>query len=280
MPNAKKATGAENDVLHELEEARVQKKLIDCLVRACGFAYDDTPEHLICDYKGVTISVPKSEIDADLVYKSLSVFVGQTITVVIREVNREIGSVIASRAEAQNIVKATLLPALIEEHRSYKATVVNVMKHGVYVSIKGITGLLTNPDFASDTTRAFEILHVGDVVEVKYRHTTKKGTIHFTAVNKYSAPNALKADAVREGMTALGVVRKTVQKGTSLNYIVNIANGVDVYAASETDAPITTDDQVIVQVKHIRRKEVDGEARVFVYGTVKGVLGCQVGGNS
>lgn len=255
------------EVQRELNMARTGKTIVECTVRAAIPGTEEHPEYLLADYNGFSIVVPKSELDDTHEFKSLLPFVGRKLRVIIRTVDKATKSAVGSVADAQRITKETLLPRL-EAGEEFEATVVNAMKHGVYVDVDGITGLLTNADFAYDTTRAYEILHVGETVKVKLRHINKAGTFHFKAVEKYCAPNALREDQVQVGMNALGIVRKVRQYGSSYLYVVNVTKGVDVLCFSEIESAVQADDKVTLKITKMGEK--DGKR--VIRGVIKSII--------
>lgn len=251
-------------------KAKREKKIIPAMVRVASLGNDTLGEHLIADYKGIKIMIPKDEVDDQIRFKNLMSFVGREIFVLIKTVNPSARTAIGSRADAQKILRPVIMNGLEEKKRSYVATVINTtMKYGVFVDIKGITGLLLNRDFADDVTRACEVLKPGDKISVHLKSVSDKKTLHFEADTKYSSPNALHPDEIAVNQIVLGIVARIVNTHTGPAYFVNVAKGVDALASSETSDSISTDDKVQMKVLKVSTAN-DGTLRVR--GVIKGVL--------
>ena len=57
----------------------------------------------------------------------------------------------------------------LSDGEAFKAQIVNILPHGAYVEIEGVTGLLKNTDFAEDFTKIEDMHSQGDKINVKLK---------------------------------------------------------------------------------------------------------------
>lgn len=252
----------DKNVLAELTSAKKDKTVLNGVVKLVSTNPKNQSEELVVDYKGVKCIVPRSEIDANVKFKSLISFVGTNISFIVTNINKAENVCTVSRSAAQKATAPVILEKL-EDGECFEGRFINILPYGAYVEINGVTGLLKNVDFAEDLTAIRDIRHVGDKVMVKLRGKSKNDTLLFEAVNKYISPTAIRKEDLEVGQIVLGVVRSKQPWGI----FVNIAPGLDALVDSEF-VDIEEDQKVSVKIKTIKQ----AEDKLKVRGKIVSVL--------
>lgn len=237
------------DVLAKLSECKKNKTILKGIVKLVQPNVEKETEDLVIDYEGVRCIIPHNQVDDEFKFKSLITFIGNEVSFIVKEVKKNEGIVIASRAEAQKITKPQILEKL-NDGECFDARIINILTYGAYVDIDGVTGLLKNVDFAEDYTAIKDVKHVGDIVKVKLRGYSSKNNLLFEAVSKYISPTAITKESLKVGDVVLGVVRNKQPWGI----FVNIAPGLDALVDSEF-VEVEEDQKVTVRIKSIRQTE-------------------------
>lgn len=209
-------------------------------------------EILIVNLRGLKGIISKDDVDLDLNISSLTNFVGREVSFVVKEVREKEGVVICSRKEAQALTKDSIT-ARLSDGEAFSAQIVNVLPHGAYVEIEGVTGLLKNVDFAEDFTKIDEVLSQGDRVNVKLKKISSNDLLLFEATKKYCNPSAVKAEDLAEGQTVLGVIRSIKPFGI----FVNVAPYLDVLCSIDSEE-YEEDRRVQILIENIKEKEFNG----------------------
>lgn len=253
-----------DELAREMRKLKKEKTIIKIPVLIAQIDKESGAEELIANYKGIRMVVPKSELDHNIQYKSIVHFVGTEIGVIVLSFDRETGTAICSRAQAQKISQPKIIEAL-ERGEILEGIISNILPYGAYVDIEGVTGLLKNFDFSSDSTLVGEVLHVGDKIRVHMKNYSKNGNLVLEAHNKYMSPNAVNPETIQVGQIVFGVIRSRKPFG----YFVNIAPGLDVLTSSDLEEEIREEQKVQIKVLKVTRN-TKGEVRVR--GVIKRVL--------
>lgn len=205
--------------------------------------------------KGWQYKIMDKDIDDELSINSLANFLNRTIQFIVTEVVSP-GHAMASRAMAQKMTKDKTVKR-IEKGEKMKAQVVNILPHGAYVDIDGVTGLLKNTDWANDMTAIKDVMKVGDVLYVKFKKYSSNGTMIFEAAKKYTSPDALTIDGIMEDSIVSGVVRAVQPFGVFVQVVV----GYDALCSNRNMQELEEDEKVSVRITMIDKenKKIRGE---------------------
>lgn len=239
----------EKNMFKTLSAAKKEKKILKGIVKMAQRPDKDDKGKLIVEFEGVQVLIPFEEVDMSVQYKSLAAFVGTEIIFVVLDVNAAKNLCIGSRARAQ----ALLRPAIdqkLTDGEIVSAKVINILEHGAYLEVDGLSGLMKNIDFSADTCNAKDVLHIGDSVEVRMKGKSSTGTYFFEAVKKYVSPSAISKDSLVPGAIVLGTVRTKQTWGI----FVNVAPGVDALVDVE-DFDVEENRKVTVVIKSVRTDE-------------------------
>lgn len=190
--------------LTKYKKALDSKEVLTGVVKMIYFDKERETDVLLLDLNDAKGIITRDEVDADLEWKSLINFVGREIQYVVKEVDAANNTVIASRKDAQVLLRDATINRL-QEGEVMTAKVVNHLRYGVYLDIQGVTGLLKNQDFASDHTAAKDVLRIGDSVNVKLKKLTDSRLL-FEAVEKYKNPTIFDFDLFERNQVVLGTV--------------------------------------------------------------------------
>lgn len=206
-------------------------------------------------YNGWKYRIMLSDMDSELTIPSLINFVERTVQFIPLEILGD-NVVKASRAEAQKLTKKKTVKD-IESGQKLKGQVVNVLPHGAYIDVNGVTGLLKNVDFALDTTSVRDVLKIGDEINVKFKKYTSNGTILFQADKKFCNPTALKIDDIYEDSIVSGVVRAVQPFGVFVQVVV----GLDALCSNNGMQELEEDEKVSVRITMVDKanKKIRGE---------------------
>lgn len=223
-------------------------------------------EVLIINLRGAKGIITKEEVDLDLNIPSLTNFVGREVSFVVKKVNEKNGVVIGSRREAQALTKKGIMDRL-SDGEAFKAQIVNILPHGAYVEIEGVTGLLKNTDFAEDFTKIEDMHSQGDKINVKLKKISSNDLLLFEATKKYCNPSTIKAEDLAEGQTVLGVIRSIKPFGV----FVNVAPYLDVLCSIDAEE-YEEDKKVQITIESIKDKEFNGKVIKRYKGKIIKVL--------
>lgn len=212
-------------------------------------------QFVVVKVSGWQYKILDKDIDNELNIHSLANFLNRTVQFVVTEIVSP-GHAKASRAMAQKMTMKKTLEK-IEKGDKVKAQVVNILPHGAYVDVDGVTGLLKNIDWASDTTAIGDIMHVGEYLYVKLKKRSSNGTIIFEAVKKYTSPDALTIDGILEDSIVSGVVRAVQPFGVFVQVVV----GYDALCSNRGMQELEEDDKVSVRITMVDKesKKIRGE---------------------
>lgn len=222
------------------------------VVSIVEFSKKYNQEVLVVNLRGLKGIIKKDDVDLDLTISSLTNFVGREVSFVVKDVKEKEGVVICSRKEAQALTKDSII-ARLSDGEAFSAQIVNVLPHGAYVEIEGVTGLLKNTDFAEDFTKIDEVYAQGDRVNVKLKKISSNDLLLFEATKKYCNPSTIKAEDLAEGQVVLGVIRSIKPFGI----FVNVAPYLDVLCSIDAEE-YEEDKKVQIQIENIKEKEFNG----------------------
>lgn len=205
--------------------------------------------------KGWQYKILDKDIDNELSISSLANFLNRTIQFVVTKIVSP-GNAMASRAIAQKMTKEKTIKR-IEKGEKMRAQVVNILPHGAYVDIDGVTGLLKNTDWANDMTAIKDVMRVGDYLYVKFKKYSSNGTMIFEASKKYTSSDALTIDGILEDSIVSGVVRAVQPFGVFVQVVV----GYDALCSNRGMQELEEDEKVSVRITMVDRenKKIRGE---------------------
>jgi len=197
-------------------------------------------------FKGI---IKKEDVDMELNISSLVNFVGREVYFVIKSVNEKNKTIVCSRKEAQIITRDNIIGRL-KDGEAFNSQIINILPHGAYVEIQGVTGLLKNTDYAEDYTTIAEKFSQGDKLNVKLKKTSTNGLLIFEATKKYCNPNTIKPEELEENQIVLGVIRSIKPFGI----FVNVAPYLDILCSPEIEE---YEEDKKVQVKIVKVEYMD-----------------------
>ena len=155
----------------------------------------------------------------------------------------------------------------LKDGEAMSAQIINILPHGAYVEIDGVTGLLKNTDYAEDYTTISEMLSQGDKINVKLRKVSSNGLLLFEATKKYCNPSIVSADSLEKGQIVLGRIRSIKPFGI----FVNVAPYLDVLCSTEIDE-YEEDKRVQIKIEDIQDKPFNGKMVKRFKGKILKVL--------
>lgn len=241
----------EAEILAAIKEKKILRGKISIISRE----KDTSEPFAIVVLNGVKYKISNSEIDDELEVHSLVNFVGRNIQFIPTKIQKD-GVVLASRAAAQKVTKPKVMKK-IEAGSELVAQIVNILPHGAYLEVDGVTGLLKNVDYASDCSAIKDLLHIGDTVKVKFKKYSSNGTILFEAVKKYVSPSAITIDDIMPDSLVPGVVRAVQPFGVFVQVVV----GIDALCINKNISELEEDDRVTVRITQVDKetKRIRGE---------------------
>lgn len=239
-------------VLEQFKKKIVSKEICKGTVSIVEYNKKLDCEVLIINLKGAKGIIKKEDVDLDLNISSLTNFVGREVYFIPKSINEKEGIVWCSRKDAQAITKDGILERL-KDGEAFSAQIVNILPHGAYVEIDGVTGLLKNTDYAEDFTKIEEVFSQGDRVNVKLKKVSSNELLLFEATKKYCNPATTKAEDLAEGQTVLGVIRSIKPFGV----FVNVAPYLDVLCSIDAEE-YEEDKKVQILIESIKDKEFNG----------------------
>lgn len=247
-----KARKVNAKVLEQYKKRIASKEICKGVVSIVEFNKKLNCEVLIINLKGAKGVIKKEDVDLDLNISSLSNFVGREVSFIAKSINEKEGIVWCSRKEAQAMTKDVILNRL-KDGEAFSAQIVNILPHGAYVEIEGVTGLLKNTDYAEDFTKIEELFAQGDRVNVKLKKVSSNELLLFEATKKYCNPSTVKAEDLAEGQIVLGVIRSIKPFGV----FVNVAPYLDVLCSIDAEE-YEEDKKVQILIEDIKDKEFNG----------------------
>ena len=246
MAQKKKSKVVAPKTTAEIQEAIKNKKILRGRISLISREKDTSEPFAIVMLENVKYKIPNSEIDSELDVHSLVNFVGRAVQFIPLEYLEDEKVVLASRAAAQRITKKRTMKR-IESGVVMSAQVVNILPHGAYVEVDGVTGLLKNIDFADDCSAVRDILHIGDSLKVKFKKMSSNGTILFEAEKKYVSPSALTIDDISPDSLVTGVVRAVQPFGVFVQVVV----GIDALCVNKNMSELEEEDRVTVRITQV-----------------------------
>lgn len=239
----------------EVQEAIANKSILNGKISIISREKDTSEPFAIVILNGIKYKIPNSEIDDELNVHSLVNFVGRNVQFVPLKIEKD-GIVLASRAEAQKITKPNVIKK-IESGAEVIAQIVNILPHGAYVEVDGVTGLLKNVDYADDGSAIKDLLHIGSLVKVHFKKRSSNGNILFEASKKYISPSAITIDDIAPDSLVTGVVRAVQPFGVFVQVVV----GIDALCVNKNMAELEEDDRVTVRITQVDKetKRIRGE---------------------
>ena len=206
-------------------------------------------------FNGWKFTIFESDMDSELSINSLSNFINRKVQFVITEITGD-KTAKASRALAQKQTQGNSIEK-IESGVVLNGQVVNILPHGAYIDIDGVTGLLKNIDFARDITSIKDVLNIGDNIKVKFKKRSSNGTILFEAATKYVSPEALTIDDVCPDSIVSGVVRAVQPFGVFVQVVVDY----DALCSNKNMRELEEDEKVSVRITMVDKetKKIRGE---------------------
>ncbi|WCF11755.1 S1 RNA-binding domain-containing protein (plasmid) [Paenibacillus thiaminolyticus] len=236
--------------LAQFEKAMKENTILKGFVKVVQFDRELDTDILILDLNGVKGIIVRDEVDLEVNWKSLTIFIGREVSFMVKEIDSDKGVVICSRKDAQAVLKESIVERL-REGEVFNAQVINILRYGAYVEIDGVTGLLKNIDFAEDYTSIGEVLKVGDSVNVKLKKISSNNRLIFEAIEKYKNPTIMEFDMLERDQVTFGVVRNVKPFGV----YVNIAPGVDALAPLPGTGEIEEGMKVSFRITQVRPEE-------------------------
>ena len=241
-----------SEIATDYKKKIVSKEICKGVVRSVLRDKETDEEMLVLDLEGFQGIVKKDEVDAELHIESLLNFVGREISYVVKGINEKEKKIYLSRKDAQLRTKDSVIGRL-KDGEAVEAQIINILPHGAYVEIDGVTGLLKNTDFAEDFTTISEKHSQGDKINVKLKKTSSNGLMLFEATKKYCDSAAINPENIEKGQVILGRIRSIKPFGI----FVNVAPYLDVLCPSEIEE-YEEDKRVQVRIEDIQDKPFNG----------------------
>lgn len=250
MPNEKNVKKAKRGAFTEenIKDMIKRKSILSGNIGSIQKNKSTGKSSAIIKFRGWKFVINEDDMDCELDLVSLSNFIDRNVQFTLLEITGP-KTVRASRAEAQKITQKSTIER-IESGESIRAQIVNVLAHGAYVDINGVTGLLKNVDFARDSTPIKKVLNVGDKIKVKYKKRSSNGTILFEAVQKYISPESLTIDDLCEDSIVTGVVRAVQPFGVFVQVVVDH----DALCSNKNLQELEEDDKVYVKITMVDKE--------------------------
>lgn len=265
---AKKRTARRkpSEVVLEYKKKIVSKEVCKGVVRSVLRDKETEEEMLILDLDGFQGIVKKEEVDAELNIASLINFIGREISFIVKGINEKERKIYLSRKDAQLKTRDSVIGRL-KDGEAVSAQIINILPHGAYVEIDGVTGLLKNTDFAEDFTTISEKHSQGDKIDVKLKKTSSNGLMLFEATKKYCDSAAINPDNIEKGQVILGRIRSIKPFGI----FVNVAPYLDVLCSTEIEE-YEEDMRVQIRIEDIQDKPFNGKMVKRFKGKILKVL--------
>lgn len=248
-PSRRKAS----EIVMDYKKKIVSREVCKGVVKAVLKDRETDEEMLVLDLEGFQGIVKKDEVDAELNISSLTNFVGREIGYVVKCINEKEKKIFLSRKDAQLKTRDSIIGRL-KDGEAFTAQIINILPHGAYVEIDGVTGLLKNTDFAEDFTTISEKHSQGDRIDVKLRKTSSNGLMLFEATKKYCDSAAINPDTIEKGQVILGRIRSIKPFGI----FVNVAPYLDVLCSAEIEE-YEEDKRVQIRIEDIQDKPFNGK---------------------
>lgn len=159
-----------------------------------------------------TVLVPESEMVSKNGPKGLVgriidyVEIGKTIEQLDETGNPKVFKVV-SMTQAMPAKRALLLKQF-EDGQCFDGRITKIQNWGAYVSINGVSCVLRNCDFSTDSTTIAHLYEVGDVIDgLTFRKVTEMDKIGVMKVNKYESDIPVDFSKFERGTTIIGTVR-------------------------------------------------------------------------
>lgn len=255
-----------SEVISEYKKKIISKEICKGVVSIVQFDKELDSEILVINLGGLKGIIKKEDVDDELNIASLVNFVGREVTFVVKGINEKERKVYCSRKEAQRMTKDKILGRL-KDGEAMSAQIINILPHGAYVEIDGVTGLLKNTDYAEDYTTISEMLSQGDKINVKLKKVSSNGLLLFEATKKYCNPAIVSADSLEKGQIVLGRIRSIKPFGI----FVNVAPYLDVLCSTEIEE-YEEDKRVQIKIEDIQDKPFNGKMVKRFKGKILKVL--------
>ena len=257
------------EIVAYYKDKMAKKEVIKGVVKGAKVDANTEEEYLSVVLMGFKGIIKSKDIDIELTIPKLGNFVGREVYFTIKEIDEKNKVIYCSRKEAQKLKNAEITNRLYDGE-AFEGQIVNILPHGAYIEIKGVTGLLKNVDFAEDFTAVSDIYNQGDKINVKFKKISHNSLILLEATKKYRDPAAINPDEIEKGQTVLGVIRSIKPFGV----FVNIAPYLDVLCTgTNPDYEYEEDTKVQIKINDISEKELAGRPVKRFKGKIVKVLG-------
>lgn len=241
------------DMINNYKKKIVTKEICKGVVSMVNHDKKLDTDVLVMKLNGFKGIIKKEDVDMELNIPSLVNFVGREIYFTIKSVNKKDKTIICSRKEAQILMKDTIIGRL-EDGEAFNGQIINILPHGAYVEIQGVTGLLKNTDYAEDYTTIAERFSQGDKINVKLKKKSSNGLLIFEATKKYCNPNVINPEELEENQVVLGVIRSIKPFGI----FVNVAPYLDILCSPEIEE-YEEDRKVQVKIVKVEYRNYNGK---------------------
>ena len=257
------------EIVAYYKDKMAKKEVIKGVVKGAKVDANTEEEYLSVVLMGFKGIIKSKDIDIELTIPKLGNFVGREVYFTIKEIDEKNKVIYCSRKEAQKLKNAEITNRLYDGE-AFEGQIVNILPHGAYIEIKGVTGLLKNVDFAEDFTAVSDIYNQGDKINVKFKKISHNSLVLLEATKKYRDPAAINPDEIEKGQTVLGVIRSIKPFGV----FVNIAPYLDVLCTgTNPDYEYEEDTKVQIKINDISEKELAGRPVKRFKGKIVKVLG-------
>ncbi len=216
---------------------------------------------LVADISGLRAFLPASLVDFRF-QSDLTPFVGQTIPVMITELEEQTRRLIISRKQALDKQQQSLRVSKLQEFeigQVIDGTVARITAFGAFVDLGGIDGLLHVSEMSfARVSKPEDIVHPGDSVHVKVlRIDPNSGKISLSMKLEDSNPWRTAAEEFQVGQVVTGTVKRLAAFGA----FVEVAHGIEglvhisQLSQSRVESPsevVTPGDQVKVKILELQ----------------------------
>ena len=205
--------------------------------------YGDIMLFKLNDTKGI---VSKDEADDDIKWNSLISFIGNEISVVIKEYDVENDRLICSRKEAQKIIKSKIISEL-SANDEVKARITKLTYFGAYVEIHGVSGILKNEEFSNDHISVGDVFKAGDVLLVQLLRVNHAGKLFFKVPVLYKKSSMIDLKDYEIDQVVKGPVISVKEWG----FYVRLLPGIDILVPLPRDEEVFVGSNAVVKLAQI-----------------------------
>ncbi|HAX72784.1 MAG TPA: RNA-binding protein [Firmicutes bacterium] len=165
--------------------------------------------------------IPADELELYEIKGPINAYIGRTLNFLITHYDYEKKVYFASCKTLKEKEREHLIKRL-KNGEQFDAEVTSLVYFGAYVSIKGVSAMLRNQDFAIDYTTVSDVLKVGDTIKVKLRRINENLKINVEAIEKYESESTISIQDFEPNIVVYGLIRNIKSWGCFVNIAPNL----------------------------------------------------------